>query len=97
MDLDIAIKYYSNLADDCRRKASTERNDYMDLKDLATEYGQLADWLNELKVLRKKNKKVLEKKSRIITVTDSEGGLLASISDKDIIEENGVHVIISVE
>ena len=39
----------------------------------------------------------LEKQSRIITVTDSEGGLLASISDKDIIEENGVHVIISEE
>lgn len=39
----------------------------------------------------------LKKQSRIITVTDSEGGLLASISDKDIIEENGVHVIISEE
>ena len=39
----------------------------------------------------------LENQSRIITVTDSEGGLLASISDKDIIEENGVHVIISEE
>ena len=39
----------------------------------------------------------LEKQSRIITVTDAEGGLLASISDKDIIEENGVHVIISEE
>ena len=39
----------------------------------------------------------LEKQSRIITVTDAEGGLIASISDKDIIEENGVHVIISEE
>ena len=39
----------------------------------------------------------LEKQSRIITVTDAEGGLLASISDKDIIEKNGVHVIISEE
>lgn len=39
----------------------------------------------------------LENQSRIITVTDAEGGLLASISDKDIIEENGVHVIISEE
>lgn len=39
----------------------------------------------------------LEKQSRIITVTDAEGGVLASISDKDIIEENGVHVIISEE
>ena len=60
MDLDIAIKYYSNLADDCRRKASPERNDYMDLKDLATEHAQLADWLNELKVLREKTQKLLE-------------------------------------
>lgn len=39
----------------------------------------------------------LKKQSRIINVTDSEGVLLASISDKDIIEENGVHVIISEE
>ena len=61
MDLDIAIKYYSNLADDCRRKASPERNDYMDLKDLAAEHEQLADWLNELKILREKVRTLLEK------------------------------------
>ena len=61
MDLDIAIKYYSNLADDFRRKASHERNDYMDLKDLATEHAQLSDWLNELKVLREKVRILLEK------------------------------------
>lgn len=54
MDLDEAIRYYSRLADDCRRKANIERNDYMDLKDLAAEHRQLADWLNELKVLREK-------------------------------------------
>lgn len=61
MDLDIAIKYYSNLADDCRRKASPERYDYMDLKDLAAEHEQLADWLNELKILREKVRTLLEK------------------------------------
>ena len=61
MDLDIAIKFYSNLADDCRRKASPERNDYMDLKDSAAEYAQLADWLNELKILREKVRTLLEK------------------------------------
>ena len=97
MSLDEAIKYYSHLADECRRKANIERYDYMDLKDLAAEHEQLADWLNELKVLREKIQKVMEKQSRIITVTDAEGGLIASISDKDIIEENGVHVIISDE
>ena len=61
MDLDIAIKYYSNLADDCRRKATPERNDYMDLKDLAAEHEQLAGWLNELKILREKVRILLEK------------------------------------
>ena len=33
MDLDEAIRYYSHLADECRRKANIERYDYMDLKD----------------------------------------------------------------
>jgi len=51
MSLDEAIRYYSRLADECRRKANIERYDYMDLKDLAAEHGQLADWLNELKAL----------------------------------------------
>ena len=69
MDLDTAIKYYSNLADDCRRKASPERNDYMDLKDLAAERGQLADWLNELKILREKVRTLLEK-DKWIPVTE---------------------------
>ena len=64
MDLDIAIKYYSNLADDCRRKASPERYDYMDLKDLAAEHAQLADWLNELKILREKVRTLLEKQEQ---------------------------------
>lgn len=37
MSLDEAIKYYSHLADENRRKADIERNDYMDLKDLTVE------------------------------------------------------------
>ena len=37
MSLDEAIRYYSHLADECRRKADIERNDYMDLKDLTVE------------------------------------------------------------
>lgn len=61
MSLDEAISYYSHLADECRRKADIERNDYMDLRDLTAECEQLADWLNELKVLREKIQKLLEK------------------------------------
>lgn len=61
MSLDEAIRYYSRLADECRRKADIERHDYMDLKDLAAEHEQLADWLNELKVLREKVQILLEK------------------------------------
>ena len=72
MSLDEAIKYYSHLADECRRKANIERYDYMDLKDLAAEHGQLADWLNELKVLREKIRVLLEKQEqdRWIPVTE---------------------------
>ena len=72
MDLDGAIRYYSHLADECRRKANIERYDYMDLKDLAAEHGQLADWLNELKVLREKIRVLLEKQeqARWIPVTE---------------------------
>lgn len=61
MSLDEAIRYYSHLADECRRKADIERNDYMDLRDSTAECEQLADWLNELKVLREKIQKLLEK------------------------------------
>jgi len=64
MVLDEAIRYYSHLADECRRKANIERNDYMDLKDLAAEHGQLADWLNELKVLRDKVQMLLKKQEQ---------------------------------
>ena len=69
MSLDEAIRYYSRLADECRRKVNIERYDYMDLKDLAAEHGQLADWLNELKVLREKIQTLL-KKDRWIPITE---------------------------
>ena len=76
MSLDEAIKYYSHLADECRRKANIERYDYMDLKDLAAEHEQLADWLNELKVLREKIQKLLEKQETAkIVVGKSRGGV----------------------
>lgn len=73
MSLDEAIRYYSRLADECRRKANIERYDYMDLKDLAAEHGQLADWLNELKVLREKIQTLLKKQEadKWIPVTEN--------------------------
>lgn len=52
MTLEDAIVYYSETAKECRRKARIESNDYMDIKDCAYEAEQLADWLNELKLLR---------------------------------------------
>ena len=52
MTLDSAITYYEEIAKDCRRKADIERNDYMDMRDSASEAEQLASWLNELKLLR---------------------------------------------
>ena len=55
MTLEDAIEYYDNLADEYRRKASIERNDYMDLRDESAECRQLAGWLNELKLRREKD------------------------------------------
>ena len=37
----------------------------------------------------------LRQQSRIKTLTDADAGVLASVSNKDIIEADGVHVIIS--
>ena len=54
MTLNEAIEYYDSLAEECRRKASIERNDYMDLRDESAECSQLSDWLAELAVLREK-------------------------------------------
>ena len=54
MTLEDAIIYYSESAEECRRKARIESNDYMDMKDSVYEDEQLASWLNELKVLRER-------------------------------------------
>jgi len=54
MTLNEAIEYYDSLAEECRRKASIERNDYMDLRDESAEYSQLSEWLAELAVSREK-------------------------------------------
>ena len=61
MTLDEAIAYYDHMADECRRKADIEQDDYMDLKDEAAECEQLSGWLNELKVLREKIQLLLGK------------------------------------
>jgi len=60
MTLDDAITYYSDLANECQKKAHIESNDYMDLKDEAAECQQLAEWLNELKYLRERIDWLLE-------------------------------------
>lgn len=52
--LDTAIEHYDGIAEECRKKADIERNDYMDMRDDAYEARQLAQWLNELKYLRGK-------------------------------------------
>ena len=52
--LDIAIERYDEMAEEYRKKADIERNDYMDMRDDAYEARQLAQWLNELKYLRGK-------------------------------------------
>ena len=52
--LDTAIEHYDEMAEECRKKADIERNDYMDMRDDAYEARQLAQWLSELKYLREK-------------------------------------------
>lgn len=48
------IKHFDDMAEECRRNANIERNDYMDLRDDAAEYRQLYLWLNELKWFRER-------------------------------------------
>lgn len=52
--LDESIKHFDDMAEECRRNANIERNDYMDMRDDAAEYRQLSIWLNELKWLRER-------------------------------------------
>ena len=87
MSLDEAIRYYSHLADECRRKADIERNDYMDLKDLTVECEQLADWLNELKVLREKIQKLLEKQEADRWIPVAKGSYLLTLKNGWVTED----------
>ena len=52
--LNESIKHFDDMAEECRRNANIERNDYMDMRDDAAEYRQLSIWLNELKWLRER-------------------------------------------
>ena len=52
--LNESIKRFDDMAEECRRNANIERNDYMDMRDNAAEYRQLSIWLNELKWLRER-------------------------------------------
>ena len=52
--LNESIKHFDDMAEECRRNANIERNDYMDMMDDAAEYRQLSIWLNELKWFRER-------------------------------------------
>lgn len=52
--LNESIKHFDDMAEECRRNANIERNDYMDMRDDAAEYRQLSTWLNELRWLRER-------------------------------------------
>lgn len=60
--LDMAIERYDEMAEECRRNANIERNDYMDMRDDAAEYRQLSTWLNELRWLRERFQSQPERK-----------------------------------
>ena len=55
------IRDYGQYAMECRILASIEKGDCEALKDEATEYEQLVDWLIELRMLREKVQLLLEK------------------------------------
>ena len=84
--LNESIKHFDDLAEECRRNANIERNDYMDMRDDAAEYRQLSIWLNELKWLRERFQsqseqkwipvsKKLPKEDVPVLVTDDAGGM----------------------
>lgn len=60
--LNESIKHFDDMAEECRRNANIERNDYMDMRDDAAEYKQLSIWLNELKWLRERFQSQPERK-----------------------------------
>lgn len=61
MNLDDVIRDYGQYAIECRMLVSAEKGDCVALKDEATEYEQLVDWLIELRMLREKVQLLLEK------------------------------------
>ena len=64
MNLDDVIRDYGQYAMECRILASIEKGDCEALKDEATEYEQLVDWLIELRMLREKVQLLLERQKR---------------------------------
>lgn len=63
MTLEDAVAYYSEIAKECRQNARIESNDYMDMRDATYEAEQLADWLNELIVLRERIEGLISRRS----------------------------------
>lgn len=61
MKLDDVIRDYGQYAMECRILASIEKGNCEALKDEATEYEQLVDWLIELRMLREKVQLLLER------------------------------------
>lgn len=68
MTLDDAIEYYSKIAESLRKQVRIEDNDYMDKVDEVYTCEQLAEWLNELKLLRERID--AQPEQRWIPVTD---------------------------
>ena len=79
--LDTAIEHYDGIAEECRKKADIERNDYMDMRDDAYEARQLAQWLNELKYLREKIEQLtIQPEERTVKRMETHGVCLDAIS-----------------
>ena len=79
--LDTAIEHYDGIAEECRKKANIERNDYMDMRDDAYEARQLAQWLNELKYLREKIEQLtIQPEERTVKRMETHGVCLDAIS-----------------
>ena len=86
--LDTAIEHYDGIAEECRKKADIERNDYMDMRDDAYEARQLAQWLNELKYLREKIEQLtIQPEERTVKRMETHGVCLDAISRQAAIRE----------
>lgn len=58
MTLDEAIAHCQEKAEELRKQPFKEKMDIADCEECAEEHEQLAEWLKELKELRKENKNV---------------------------------------